>query len=269
MSEENPRLVAITGFAHSEGHFHGVKGVGKSAAAQHLVRQGYVEINLADKLKDMICRYFRLNRQEHDTPEGKNVPIKRVNYHSFRTLCERVATEVVRENLGAELGWDTSDVWVQAWQREYRKACMSSIETFTRELFDCNDWECFEAKGIARYQNKSFRELCAAVKQSLKNAYLPVSGVAERPPSVLVGDVRYPNEYHALRRMGAKVLQVRRHQPDNPNPSIHSSNQFYPEMTPDHVIDNDDNSEAFHRAIDDWVWARRDEEGERQRRQQG
>jgi hypothetical protein len=85
-------------------------GVGKSAAAAHLVQRGFVEYCFADPLKD-ICRILGFSQQQVRGTQAQKLEINTLWGVSGREFMQKFGTEIMREQLPRELGIKIN-IWV-------------------------------------------------------------------------------------------------------------------------------------------------------------
>jgi len=96
-----------------------------------------VEINFADKLKDIVCDLFRIPRELMDTTEGKNTYIKQFDL-TVREILQRFGTEVARNIY--------EDIWVWNLQQIIRDHIDTDIICVSDMRFP-NEYEMMKKEG--------------------------------------------------------------------------------------------------------------------------
>jgi len=223
----------------------GVKTVGKDTVGQmicdklqktHIVRT----IALADPLKDIICKHFGLARNIVDTPECKEKPIPHVQNKSFRFCLEKYGTEVIR-NLNAripDLRVDCSEIWINKLKYNIKRLNLTPLQTMVAATFDLTNAEIFDQDSSRL--GVSFDQLCSTIEDSLQHEEINLMKI-ERQNAVIITDVRFYNEYLALKSLGCKFIQVRRRISGGTDIDVtksHDSNKVDHRMIPDYVIEN-------------------------------
>ncbi len=208
----------------------GVKGVGKDSAASCLEKviqsQGprrIVRMAFADALKNLVCDHYSLNREEWDHPSKKEQIIPGLG-KTFRQLCEI-------------LGTNARNIFPGVW-----------VSKVTQRIIDhCREYDPPIQLATATlgtgysvgYINRLLRDLPEPL-----------------PPVFLVTDMRMPDEYRELKRLGAFIVQVARPiHAEVLNVDLHESNRVYEEMEPDFFIENDGDLEQLEQKMK-LVWSR-------------
>lgn len=91
--------------------FTGLRGHGKSTAAEALVRKhGFVHINFADPLREVCHLVYGVTYEEMLDPVLKEQPLERWPHKSPRELLQKIGTDMFRDYI--------PDTWVQSWRNK-------------------------------------------------------------------------------------------------------------------------------------------------------
>lgn len=219
------------------GEFVGVKQAGKDTVAQMLVEtlqsryQCHI-ISFAAPLKEMTCEAFQLDAQVVE--ETKERPMENMQGWSYRQLLETIGTDVVRVRIGLPM------VWIQNLMRRIRQTNASAATKMAQKVFDLSWTDVLDHpdQSIPRLMNQTPRQLSQLMERAMESDNIPAP-LNSLPHLFIVTDVRFPEEYHALKQVNAIMYRVDRLIKDAVPPQIwHRSNRFYPEMIPDHIIIN-------------------------------
>lgn len=243
------KIVAITGvLLDAKDNEVGVKGVGKDTVAGYMFDDLQfthdVEFaSLAGPLKDYMSKLYNISRSKYDTPEYKEVPIAMLNEWSWRKILETYGTDVIREGVKQvlpELAVDCRQIWLNKICNYIQRENLEPTERLVADTFDISNYEMFEIPRnivIPRFKC-SFNQLHRAVLSKMVYHKMPVPNPDKMWEKVLIiTDVRFLNEYTALKNVGATIIQVRRKNAKAVQ-SNHPSDQVNREMIPDYVIQN-------------------------------
>ena len=206
--------------------------VGKDTFAEHLVKQyGYVRIGLADPLKRFCKEVFdfsdeQLYGNERDLPDTRYLRIK------IHPPVDEVVADVnyltpryALQTLGTEWGRNCyNDIWIE-----------TGIRTAKRLL-----------EGGCTYA-PSGGLVC-----SLDKGYPPPNGV-------VFADLRFKNEFEAVRLAGGVLVRIYRPEQDGTNLAgvkLHPSEEeqrSIPDAAFDYIINNDGTLEDYTRKIDQFM----------------
>lgn len=226
----------------------GVKGVGKDTSAdimqelQAFAGHDSVRLSFASPLKDILCDMYELDRSVWDTPERKESLIPGLGW-TFRRLCEVFGTNVVRDRLGQVVP-NSRQIWVDLVLHQIATYQKSALEKATAKM--CG------------YQPMSLNDetLVQTVEAAMAQEQMPPVPKS-RPVLIQVTDVRYYNEYEALKAQGAIIVCVQRRAhatapgPSGPNGLMqHPSNVYDERMVPDYIVDNNGTKDELHQRLD-------------------
>lgn len=255
-------LIGYSGCATNEqGESIGVKGVGKDTAAE-CVRQLIPNSNtrtfaFADKLKDLVCHYFSLDRSCVDTPERKEVELDEYKGWTFRMLLEQMG-DVVRMDMRRhlpDLNLDTNSIFIRSVYYKIRESKMSPIEKLTKETFDLSNYECFDlfqTDTIDRL-GYSFEELQKGLSRTMSEIGMPIPVSVDGETTIQVTDVRFEEERQMLKELKFNIVQINRIFPGASKPvNTHRSNRLLTSR-PDFVITNDGTKEELMRKISEML----------------
>jgi len=243
------KIVAITGVLLDEKDDEvGVKGVGKDTVAEYMFDDLQfthdVEFaSLAGPLKDSMSKLYNIARSKYDTPEYKEQPIGTLDDWSYRRILECYGTDVIREGVKKvlpELAVDCRQIWLNKICNYIQRENLEPTERLVADTFDISNYEMFEIpRNVVIPRLKcSFNQLHRAVIAKMVECKMPVPNREKTWEKMLIiTDVRFLNEYTALKNVGATVIQVRRKNVKAVK-TDHPSNQVNPEMVPDYVIQN-------------------------------
>jgi hypothetical protein len=240
-------VIGYMGLALDENRrFIGVKGVGKDTASElvsDLLVNSHTPINLslAGALKDIICRYYNISRAEYDTNEKKEEPIKDYPGWTFRKMLEIYGTNVIRQGiiqLLPDIKEDPENLWLNRVRYIILKENMDPTERLVADTFDLSNDECFNIdrnRSIPRL-NYSFNELHRALLALMKKWDMPYPKKTYKK-LIQITDVRFFNEYQALKKMKALLVQIQRTL-NYASVNTHPSNTVDVRMIPDVTIQN-------------------------------
>ena len=251
MTEHKDIIIGYMGCLQNEhGETVGVKGVGKDTSASMLQQRLNSEYEchmmaFADGLKTLIANYYHMDRFTEDTPEKKEM--ERLNYPgwSWRRFLEVFGTNVIRQGLSEhfpELQEKLESHWYNQVEHKIKRLQLNSLEKLIADTWQLSNRELFEhprdtpLPGIGR----SFNELYSALTTELQKHQFPTPVNHGRKPLLIqITDVRFPNEYHRLKALGAHMVRISRTIPGLKMPEVtHPSNRVYEEMIPDMIVDN-------------------------------
>lgn len=89
----------------------GKRGSGKTSAAQGLERLGWLHLNFADPVKEVVSRVYGVSYDELSDTVRKEVPLSRYPFLSPRELMQRVGTELFRDGI-------SQTTWIEAFKRQ-------------------------------------------------------------------------------------------------------------------------------------------------------
>lgn len=244
-SDDEPvvHIVAISGYSTNEdGVFTGVKGVGKDVLAAALIAENargafpkYDQVKImrfASVLKASICSRFPLTKDCMEDPVRKEEAIPEYGC-STRYLLENVGTNLVRQ------GMEQGGLWCQHVVSQIKSLKLTDQEWMICEMFDIPVRDAV-GPGINRIipaYGKTPKQLMDDGSKLMQELNLPVSN-KRRSTLVIIPDLRFYNEYVAMKQLGAKVITVERCLPGSVPPT-HVSNQCDLRMVPDNVFRND------------------------------
>lgn len=78
------------------------------------------------------------------------------------------------------------------------------------------------------------------------NAWSRAVDVSSKPTHIVVDDLRYKNEYHAVRSFDGIIVRVMR---DVPYDATHPSEQFWPDFQYDYMLNNSGSEPQFIREV--------------------
>jgi len=216
----------------------GVKGVGKDTSADIMQEMPDFwsstthRLSFASPLKDILCDMYDLDRSVWDTPENKEKPIPGAGGWTFRRLCEVFGTNVVRDRLGQVIGprADSRRIWVNLVLGQIGDHQRSAIVKAIHNMFKYTAGD------------EVPMPLFKALTEAMASENMPPLPPA-RPMLIQVTDVRYFNEYEALKARGATIICVQRQVPIGPQGPVaqgppHPSNVYDERMVPDYVVEN-------------------------------
>lgn len=225
----------------------GNKGVGKDTSAEistNLLDKTHESIclSLAGHLKDIMCRYLRINRDHYDNPERKELPMDEYLNWTFRKILEIYGTNVVRDGLKKllpDLKIDTRQIWLDHLIHIVQKENLEPTERLVVDTLDLTNEECFH---IPRNQvlprlGYSFDELHRAFVALLQEWQIPYPRSIKKK-LIQVTDVRFLNEYEALKKMKCHIIKIRRQIKSEIQKNTHPSNMQDKRMVPDTIIEN-------------------------------
>lgn len=238
-------IIAIMGKCTNEhNQFIGVKQAGKDTVrdiiknntTQHKVQY----LNFADKLKETITNIYQSQvpdiYQRLNTQELKETPIPELNNKTPRWLAEYFGTELMNSSKLLK------GIWIKYYLYEILKQLLPSpLEQFIVDMI-----------GPANFNLDTLHHELINMQNALKHFDFPETPKSKLylPTLFITSDLRFPAEYIALNTLKqlnickVLVVQVTRTLPGQiPSPNIHPSNQSYPEMVPDIIIENNSSIE--------------------------
>jgi len=228
----------------------GQAGVGKDTAADYLVKKhGFAKVALADPLKRICREVFDFTEDQLWGPSAsRNAPDERYpKEHAWRyearsvllSACARCG--VLKENAVNKPCFLTPRYALQQLGTEWGRDCYGDVWV---------EYALRIAKRLMAYDRDN---------PNMVNYYSARSGLIfvggrDKPKGVVISDVRFKNEVAALKKIGAKVVRIRRpavgleggaaqHLSEREQKEIHDDDL-------DAVIHNDDSFEVLHTRIE-------------------
>ena len=137
---------------------------------------------------------------------------------------------------------ETRKIWLTKLCNYIKRQSLHPTEELVADVFDLSDHELFDISRntIISRLNCTFNELHRAVLANMQVKDMPIPQINKWGKMVIVTDVRFFNEYAALKELGAIVVQVRRttKQPVSLNGPCHASNMVDHRMIPDEIVQN-------------------------------
>jgi hypothetical protein len=250
------RVIALMGRVFNEhDQYIGVKQAGKDTVANLLVQELEEKfechvLSLAGPLKTMVCNMYGLDQTQME--DQKERPLSELNNFTYRRLLEVMGTDMVRERMGL------TTVWIKKLLTSIRSLDVTPAMKCVQSVFDISWVDMLDAYEvpISRLQNMSPAQLVARIEPALMEQLPPAP---TRPHVVIVTDVRFPEEYHALRQIGASMVRVSRLLPGSkPADQQHASDQSYPDMVPHVIIHNHETLETLGKNVKEFAsyWMR-------------
>jgi hypothetical protein len=223
-------IIAIMGKSVNEnGEITGVKCVGKDTV-RDIVKDSTTKykvqyLNFADKLKETISDVYQDNVpdifQRLSMHEYKELKLPELNNTSPRWLAEYFGTELMNSSKLLR------GIWIKYYISRVLRQLLPPIEQFIVEML-----------GPALCDLETLLHELTNLINAMKHYDFP--NPLHRKPYVptlfLTSDLRFPAEYHALRKLkeanicNVLFVQVVRTLPGEPPRQVHPSNQVYPEM---------------------------------------
>jgi hypothetical protein len=244
-------IIAIMGECINEHkQFLGVKYAGKDTVRDiirdHTINHKVQYLNFADKLKETLSDIYQPQisdlYQRLNTQELKETPIPELNNTTPRWLAEKFGTELINSSKLL------SGIWIKYYISQILRQILSPIERFLVEMIGPS---CLTIDTL-------IHELIN-LKNGMKHYGFPdlPDQKPDFPTLFITSDLRFPAEYHALNKLKqsniCKVtfIKVIRTIPNQQQPTtpIHPSNQSYPEMTPDIILENNSTIENLTHEI--------------------
>ncbi len=225
---------------------YGVKGVGKDEVAK-VIQQHYSNVHIyshATPLKESLAKAYDLDLVVVDTPEEKEKPIEKLGGVSWRFLLEKFGTDVARVGVSKALqalGFPmTDDIWIRKMKTRIMNTAKTRLETLVQSTYDVSDEDTFSEQVIPRL-HCTFRQLCETTALTMSDVGLPPLPAHDPTEKIVIviPDVRFPNEYEAIKDLGGYTFRVSRVVPRDLTiiSDDHSSNHVHPNMH-DVAIDN-------------------------------
>ncbi len=203
-------IVGITGLHTDQAGNTRTAGAGKDAAADVLVSIGYVKVGLADPLKRICKEVYNFSdeqlwgsselREAPDFRYPRGAAQYRDAYHrELKVADEHVAMgrpddavfALANANAWAAQGWLTPRLALQLLGTEWGRHCYD------------NTW--------MEYALRIAKELGTGVYTYTQQAGLVLADGRVKPPvGVVFSDIRFFNEYAAIKEAGGKVVRVKR-----------------------------------------------------------
>jgi hypothetical protein len=225
----------------------GNKGVGKDTSAEIVTdlldkTHESISLSLAGHLKDIVCRYLRINRAYHDHPERKELPLDDYPNWTFRRILEIFGTNVVRDGLKKllpELKIDTTNIWLDHLIQTIQKENLEPTERLLIDTLNLTHEEYFQIprNHVLPRLGYSFDELHRAFVALLQEWQIPYP-FSPKKKLIQITDVRFFNEYEALKKMKCHIIKIRRQIKQEIQKNTHPSNMQDKRMVPDVVIEN-------------------------------
>lgn len=248
----------------------GVKGVGKDLAYTLVAKEtkekpeiSVFRVSFATDLKEMMEHYYDLDKEYYSLPQNKEKPLPQLSGWTCRKIWEIFGTEVVRKRVQRylpHLEMDMENIWIEHASQFLKWNELSRVAQITAQLFQLSAHEClYEQKDkVIPRLGHSFQELVEALQKAMNDYEMPPSPFDKYEENVIVfvTDLRFYNEYKALKKQGAKFIQIRRRLPVPAEKDDHITNQVDPRMKPDYVIYNNQSPErladSMMRVLRDW-----------------
>ncbi len=203
-------IIGITGLHTDQAGNTRTVGAGKDAAADVLVSIGYVKVGLADPLKRICKEVYNFSDEQlwgpsalRDTPDFRYPR----GAQQYRDAYDReAAVSLEHESAGrldaaasaranavawATQGWLTPRLALQLLGTEWGRHCYD------------NTW--------MEYAIRIAKELSTGVYTYTQQAGLVLADGRVKPPiGVVFSDIRFFNEYDAIKAVGGKVVRVKR-----------------------------------------------------------
>jgi hypothetical protein len=206
----------------------GVSRSGKDSAAAVLVKQhGFTQIALADPLRELCSRVFRLPFSDFEDQSKKDSPL------DSRIVLDFHHIDKIREIIEQEWGF--------------------SITYEARE-------------GMEEYHGYRFetpRDILKLVGTNLVREYirddiwivLAFNKIAKIQGHVVVSDVRMKNEREAFANAGALMVLIKR--PDLEDKEKHSTEDMGEDNQYDVIIHNTEEKHVFQNSVNVWIMSRK------------
>lgn len=206
----------------------GKAGVGKDTMAEVLVKKhGYTRISLADPLRDLCSRVFRMDRNmflDHDKKD-KEIDMVMLDYHHIDQI-----REIVQNEWGYPISYDMRENMEEYYDEEFEtpRDILRCIGTkLLRNCIDRNIW-----------------------------IQLAMSKIQSTGPKVVITDCRFENEREAFAKCGALLILIKR---NDDGCSENHEHDLGDEYDYDVVFTNDGTLTEFQSNIDMWYTLRKDE----------
>jgi len=181
-------IIYILGEAHA----------GKSEAAKHIVKTGFIEIALSDPMKRALMSWYGFTEEQLWGPsEARNAPDDRLCRHpDMEGSEEGQSLELSPENFLSprEALQTLGEAMRQAYSRTWVRILFRDIAKLRQE-FGLGSFCWYD-----RTRGVQYGELNRMVYEALKTRV--------KPKHFLVPDVRYRNEHESLRRVGARGFRI-------------------------------------------------------------
>lgn len=204
----------------------GDSGAGKDTFAEVLVKNhGFKRIALADKLRYLCSKAFKMDYELFSEPHLKDKEIDRVtmDFHNIDTI-----RSIVQNEWGYDISYD---------QREQLEEFHGDEFNTPREILRC--------VGTRMLRNIISDNIWIE---------LAIAGIREAGGKVIITDCRFENERETFRRFGALLVLIKREDKhDNHEHDLGSEDEY------DVIFDNTGTLTEFQSNVNMWYTLRKDE----------
>lgn len=206
----------------------GKAGVGKDTMADVLVKKhGFTRVSLADPLRELCSKVFRLDYNmflDHDKKD-KEINTVTLDYHHIDKI-----REIVQNEWGYVIDYETRENMEEYYDEEFETP---------RDILRCI--------GTKLLRNCISRDIWIE---------LAMSKIQTIGPKVVITDCRFQNEREAFAKCGALLVLIKRNDDDRKEDHEHDLGE---EFDYDVVFTNDGELSEFQSIIDMWYTLRKDE----------
>lgn len=216
---EKTIIIGITGclWSTAKKEVVGVKGVGKDTVTNIFRQLSEIEfefhqIAFADALKNIVCNFIGIDRNEYDNAKRKEDFLKENPSWTLRKLLEIIGTDIIRNNShDMNMIICPADIWVEKVRKKIKMITLSPIQHMVAEIYDLSYDDIFENDGsdIIQKTGVSFVVMCNILEELLKK-YQITTNKSNKPKLIIISDMRFENEYRMIKKLGGYIIRVNR-----------------------------------------------------------